>query len=279
MIFQIQLSVLCLTIVFETAVPVPEMAPMPAAEVKQYVLEAPRSELKEIDPRRAQFTLMQQVDSIDDHTEHQKVARKVSFRKNQASSEVRASDSFDVLNSSNNGSENSESDLVVPSDSATTKLLGDGTPEWIKKGLTLGEDHNLAINSSFFATVEECEEDLRSRMMTEIHEYLDKNVLSRAKASSLPELTSEYVQKYWVVPAQRYENIRDNQGETLHQLWMGLHISSEQLKKVREWENAGLRQDRTRQVGLVGGLSVAGLTLLSGMVGVFARREKAKLKV
>ena len=99
-----------------------------------------------------------------------------------------------------------------------------------------------------------------------------------ASALLLPQLTQEYVEKYWVVPSQTFDNVQDRPSGTYHQLWIGLHISADQLKKVREWERHSVRASRTKQVGVLGGTGVAAITILSGFVGVLARREKAKLK-
>ncbi len=158
------------------------------------------------------------------------------------------------------------------------KVLNDETPEWIKKGIVLGEDHSLAISSSLLPDLEQCQEDLKASMMRDVHAYLNKHVLENVSASVLPQLTQEYVEKYWVKPSQTFDNVQDRPSGTYHQLWVGLHISADQLKKVREWERQSVRASRTKQVGVLGGAGVAVITLLSGLVGVLARREKAKLK-
>ena len=158
------------------------------------------------------------------------------------------------------------------------KVLNDNTPEWVKNGIVLGEDHSLAISSSLLPDLEQCREDLKASMMRDVHAYLNKHVLENVSASVLPQLTQEYVEKYWVVPSQTFDNVQDRPSGTYHQLWIGLHISADQLKKVREWERHSVRASRTKQVGVLGGTGVAAITILSGFVGVLARREKAKLK-
>lgn len=159
------------------------------------------------------------------------------------------------------------------------KVLNDETPEWIKEGIVLGEDHSLAVSSSLLPDIEQCHEDLKASMMRDVRAYLNKHVLENASASMLPQLTQEYVEKYWVKPSQTFDNVQDRPSGTYHQLWVGLHISADQLKKVREWERQSIRTSRTKKVGVLGGAGVAVITLLSGLVGVLARREKAKLKV
>ena len=158
------------------------------------------------------------------------------------------------------------------------KVLNDDTPEWVKNGIVLGEDHSLAISSSLLPDLEQCREDLKTSMMRDVQAYLNNHVLKNASAWLLPQLTQEYVEKYWVVPSQTFDNVQDRPSGTYHQLWIGLHISADQLKKVREWERHRVRESRTKQVGVLGGAGVAAITILSGFVGVLARREKAKLK-
>jgi hypothetical protein len=158
------------------------------------------------------------------------------------------------------------------------KVLNDDTPEWVKNGIVLGEDHSLAISSSLLPDLEQCREDLKTSMMRDVQAYLNNHVLENASALLLPQLTQEYVDKYWVVASQTFDNVQDRPSGTYHQLWIGLHISADQLKKVREWERHRVRESRTKQVGVLGGAGVAAITILSGFIGVLARREKDKLK-
>ena len=191
-----------------------------------------------------------------------------------AKAEVDGSESFDTVA----GDTPSTDEVGKYIDTMPIPVLNGSTPEWVKNGLVLGEDLSFAISSTFMADLEQCREDLKSRMMSDVRDYLDKNVLQIAQAYSLPELTQEYVEKYWVKKGQVFDNIQDRPAGSYHQLWIGLHISSEQLAKIREWEKQTVREQRTRKVGVFGGVGVCAITLLSGAVGLLARREKAKLK-
>ena len=183
-----------------------------------------------------------------------------------AQAEVGNTESFDSLSGDTVG------------ETAPLPVLGSKTPDWVKKGLVLGNDHSLAISSTLMPELEECREDLKTRMMSEVRMYLNKHVLEYSDATKLPELTQEYVEKYWVKKGQEFDNIQDRPSGTYHQLWIGLHISSEQLTKIREWEKRNVRELRMKKVGIFSGLGVFTVTLLSGGVGLLARREKAKLK-
>ena len=163
-------------------------------------------------------------------------------------------------------------------ETAPLPVLNGSTPEWVKNGLVLGDEHSLAISSTFLSDLDQCREDLKATMMSDVQAYLDKHVLEFAAADQLPELTQEYVEKYWVKKGQEFDNIQDRPSGMYHQLWMGLHISSEQLAKVRKWEKQSVREQRTKKVGVLSGIGVFAITLLSGAIGVLARREKAKLK-
>ena len=127
---------------------------------------------------------------------------------------------------------------LIGSDSIgdTAPVLNGSTPEWVKNGLVLGDEHSLAISSTLLPDLDQCREDLKSRLMLDVRTYLDKHVLEFSQASKLPELTQEYVEKYWVKKGQEFDNLQDRPSGTYHQLWIGLHISSEQLLKIREWE-------------------------------------------
>ena len=180
--------------------------------------------------------------------------------------EIDASESFDSVSGDDLGA-------TVP-----LPVLNGSTPDWVKKGLVLGDEHSFAISSTLLPDLDQCREDLKSRMMSDVQVYLDKHVLEFASSDNLPELTQEYVEKYWVNKGQEFDNIQDRPSGTYHQLWIGLHISSEQLTKIKEWEKQSVREQRTKRAGVLGGVGIFAITILSGAVGLLARREKAKLK-
>ena len=166
-------------------------------------------------------------------------------------------------------------------ESSQTPLLNGSTPDWVKNGIRNAPsdagEFNFAISSSLLPDVEQCNEDLKSRMIWEVRAYLKRNVLTYENAL-LPELTQEYVDKYWVIRSQLFDNVQDRPSGTYHQVWVGLHISSEQLSKIRSWEKQSERDQRIKKAGFLGGISLFVVTLLSGAVGLLARRETAKLK-
>jgi hypothetical protein len=192
---------------------------------------------------------------------------------NEASSAIKEAVGAEVLSG-----DAFDEDVMDPSDSLPKKLLGENTPEWVKKGLVAGDEYRFAISSSLFTDLDQCRDDLRNRMLSEVQAYLDKNVLKTPISSSLEDLTLEYVEKFWLNQKQEFDNVQTRENVVYHQLWVGLQISAEQLKKVREWESASVREKRTKQAGVLGGVGIAAITLLSGLVGVLAKREKAKLK-
>ena len=184
--------------------------------------------------------------------------------------EIRSGDSLDSLDSSED---------AAGAEKISKKLLSDDTPDWVKHGLLLGDEHSLAISSSLFPSIEQCREDLKLRMMHEVNIYLREHVLQISEQESLPKLDCEYVEKFWVNPKQVFDNVQEREGVVYHQLWIGLHISADQLKKVRDWEKQNIRESRTAKVGVMGGIGIGAISLLSGLVGFLARRERAKLKL
>ena len=192
--------------------------------------------------------------------------------------EIDASTSLEPISETTTKSTDAAVSDSAALDPASTKILNENTPDWVKEGLVLGEDHRLAVSSSLFPDREQCVGDLKSRLMNEVRSYLDKHVLELTNASQLPELTEEYVESNWLVANREFDNVQDRPSGTYHQLWKELRISSEQLEVVRGWERSRVREIRTKQAGVLGGLGIAAITLFSGMIGVLARREKAKLK-
>ena len=186
----------------------------------------------------------------------------------EAKAEIHDNESFEPLTSNE----------VELSQAPSTNVLNDETPEWVKNGLVFGDDNHLVISSSVFPELSQCEEDLRSRLLNEVHVYLDKHVLEAKTASMLDYLTYEYVEENWIVPNKRFDNVSHRPSGTYHQLWIELQISSNELEKIRQWERSVFREQRTKQVGVLGGIGIAILTVFSGLVGVLARREQAKLK-
>jgi len=160
-------------------------------------------------------------------------------------------------------------------------FLNGSTPDWVKNGLRNAPpdaaEYSFAISSSLLPDIEQCNEDLKLRMMSEIRVFLKKNVLTYENAK-LPELTKEYVDKYWVKRGQFFDNVQDRPSGSYHQVWVGLHISTEQLAKIRQWEKQSERDQRIRKAGVLGGISIFAIAMLSGAVGLLARREKAKLR-
>jgi hypothetical protein len=192
--------------------------------------------------------------------------------------EIDASMSLESISETPTKSTDSAVSDLAPLDPSSMKILNENTPDWVKEGLVLGEDHRLAVSSSLFPDREQCVGDLKSRLMSEVRSYLDKHVLELTNASQLPELTEQYVESNWLVANREFDNVQDRPSGTYHQLWKELRISSEQLEVVRGWERSRLRETRTKQVGVLGGLGIAAITMFSGLIGVLARQEKAKLK-
>lgn len=195
-----------------------------------------------------------------------------------AGAEIDASMSLESISESPTNSRDAAVSDSAALDPSSIKILNENTPDWVKEGLVLGEDHRLAVSSSLFPDREQCVGDLKSRLMNEVRSYLDKHVLELTNASQLPELTEEYVESNWLVANREFDNVQDRPSGTYHQLWKELRISSEQLEVVRGWERTRVRETRTKQVGVLGGLGIAAITMFSGLIGVLARREKAKLK-
>jgi len=163
---------------------------------------------------------------------------------------------------------------------SSSPLLNESTPAWIRDGLSKeGNEHRFPIATSLHSDVEECRKELDSAMMSEVKDYLEKNVLlTGISADELAGLTPDYIKKKLLVPEREFENVVDRPSGSYHQLWRQIFISKSELAVIRGWEKNREVLKRTTEVGMMGGSALLGMTLLSGMVGLLARREKAKLK-
>ena len=163
---------------------------------------------------------------------------------------------------------------------SSNPLLNENAPAWIRDGLSKeGDELRFPIATSLHSDVEECRNELDNVLLSEVRDYLEKNVLlDDVTASDLAGLTTEYIKKKLLVPEREYVNIVDRPSGSYHQLWRQIFISKSELAVIRGWEKNREVLERTKQVGVVGGSALLGMTLLSGMVGLLARREKAKLK-
>lgn len=163
---------------------------------------------------------------------------------------------------------------------SSNPLLNESAPAWIRDGLSKeGDELRFPIATSLHSDVEECRNELDNVLLSEVRDYLEKNVLlDGVSATNLAGLTTEYIKKKLLVPEREYVNIVDRPSGSYHQLWRQIFISKSELAVIRGWEKNREVLERTKQVGVVGGSALLGMTLLSGMVGLLARREKAKLK-
>ncbi len=159
-------------------------------------------------------------------------------------------------------------------------LLNENAPAWIRDGLSKeGDELRFPIATSLYLDVEECRNELDSVLISEVRDYLEQNVLlDGVSATDLTGLTTEYIKKKLLVPEREYVNIVDRPSGSYYQLWRQIFISKSELAVIRGWERNREVLERTKQVGVMGGSALLGMTLLSGMVGLLARREKAKLK-
>lgn len=168
---------------------------------------------------------------------------------------------------------------AIQSSDDSQPVLGKDTPEWIKKGLVLGESLRTPLSSSLYLTLDECRKDLESRIFDEAKAKIASHTLhSSVSVEDIPQITREYVLENWVTKDREFDNVQIRPSGTYHQLWCELNVSQEELKKVRDWELPILSERRTKQVGALAGFAVVAMGFVSGLVGLLAGREKAKLK-
>lgn len=161
----------------------------------------------------------------------------------------------------------------------TQPVLGKDTPEWITKGLVLGESLRTPLASSLFLTVEECRKDLESRIFEEAKAKVATYALRwSVSIDDIPEITREYVLENWVTKNREFDNVQVRPSGTYHQLWCELNLSQEEIKKVQDWARPILAEHRTKEAGAFAAFAIVTMGFVSGLVGLLAGREKAKLK-
>jgi hypothetical protein len=157
-------------------------------------------------------------------------------------------------------------------------ILPADAPDWVRAPQVGKGELRFAIPTATAEDLEQCYEEFDSQLLPEIQKMLDTHVLRQASASQLTSLTKKYIEDHWLVQDCEYDQVVELPSGTYHQLWKQVYISKEQLEIVRRWEEKAILGERIGKVGAVGGVSIGGMMLLSGLIGVLARRESRKLK-
>lgn len=157
-------------------------------------------------------------------------------------------------------------------------LPPDDAPDWVREEPQLHGGHVFTIWTTESPDLEGCREEFDAILLPQVQKHLDEHVLRHVQAKNLSELTKEYIEKYWLVEGKEFDDISERPTGAHHRLWKQIHITESQIDTVRDWENRIVVSQRTKHVGLAGAATLAGMTLLSGMIGLLARREEAKLK-
>ncbi|XZE36476.1 hypothetical protein SH501x_002048 [Pirellulaceae bacterium SH501] len=157
-------------------------------------------------------------------------------------------------------------------------LLPADAPDWVRAPQENKGELRFAIPTATAEDLSRCYEEFDSQLLPEVQKMLDAHVLRQTSASQLAPLTKKYIEDHWLVQDCEYDQVVELPSGTYHQLWKQVYISKEQLEIVRKWEEKSILGERIVKVGALGGASIGGMMLLSGLIGVLARRESRKLK-
>jgi hypothetical protein len=157
-------------------------------------------------------------------------------------------------------------------------ILPADAPDWVRAPQVSKGELRFAIPTATAEDLEQCYEEFDSQLLPEVQKMLETHVLRETSASQLAPLTKKYIEDHWLVQDCEYDQVVELPSGTYHQLWKQVYISKEQLDVVRGWEEKSILRERISKVGALGGASIGGMMLLSGLVGVLARRESRKLK-
>jgi hypothetical protein len=163
--------------------------------------------------------------------------------------------------------------LVVTTD---RPILGDGVPDWIRQRVTEEDQILVPIESSMYTTVEECRDDLESKLVGEAKKVLDSYVLRGVSSDSIPELTSSFIRDKLIDQQSEFDNFQERPSGSFHQLWVRMDIDKKELAQIREWERAVVTQERVWRLGGLSFAVLGSIAGLSGVVNLFSRREQYK---
>jgi hypothetical protein len=158
-------------------------------------------------------------------------------------------------------------------------ILGEDVPEWIRQRVVERDRLLIPIESSLHGTLEECREELDTKLPQEVKNLIDEHVLKTVSADDIPGLTSEYIAKNLIDPAAKYDNYQERPSGNFHQMWVRLSIDKPKLEQIREWERQIITSVR---VWLVGGLSLAFLGTFAGcskVIRFLSSRETIRTQV
>lgn len=154
-------------------------------------------------------------------------------------------------------------------------------PDWLTETEGNQEksgDHSFLVITIPHTDVAACEEELKEKLPTEVKAFIDKNLLRHIDADSVPYLTDDYIRREILSlnPERTLTKTLTRPGGDMFQIYRQLTIPSSEVKKLVEYERSIVAGERSVEVG-VGAASIVGLVGgISGLLGLLARREKAK---
>ncbi len=133
-------------------------------------------------------------------------------KKKQAESELVNGSTAAPTTESLSATKSGTSDMD-PNWDASKPLLGANAPDWVKVGLSQGDEHRFVIASSLATDIAQCREDFDTMLLTEVQNYLDKHILTEVRADQLESLTKKYVEEHMLVADKEFDNVQDRPSE------------------------------------------------------------------
>lgn len=155
-------------------------------------------------------------------------------------------------------------------------ILGEGVPDWIRQRIVESDRVMIPIESSMHSTLEECKDEIQSKLPEEVRNVLDVHVLKRVPASSIPELTDAYIRENLVDRTAEFDNYQERPSGVFHQVWVKMVADKKRLDQIHEWEREILTQERVWHLGGLSGAVLGSLAGFSGIVNWLSRRERKR---
>jgi hypothetical protein len=174
--------------------------------------------------------------------------------------------------------------VPAPSDKLADPKSENEPPEWYKEGVggfpSKDGEQSFLVYSIPCPSAEESQLELKEKLVSEVMAHIDEHILKHVAASDIPGLTKSYVEKN-ILPTHSdriYSKSIQKAGGPMYTGVRQVTIDKREVDRITAWESQFIVSKRSKEVGLFGGIGLAGMTVLSGLIGLLARREKAKLK-
>jgi hypothetical protein len=173
--------------------------------------------------------------------------------------------------------------VITTSEKSTTESDAE-VPRWVTElvGQTETATSTESIQQAFvvMSNPEEdlstCQKDIQERIEAEIIDHINNKVLRYLTAEDL-QINKKWIEKNVLSESNdTYTKVSDLPSGRYYQIYRRINLSPKVVRLIQSREQEKMMHRRSTEVGALGGIGLAGMGLLSGLIGLLAKREKAK---